>query len=479
MNSFLNYLIEANLCLLLGLLFYKLVLEKETMFTFQRSFLLTTIIASTIVPLLHFETGGQQIIPAVGDVIPVYWLPEFSVGQVEEAPANSVSIPWNLIGTIYLIGLTLSAMLMIVPLMKLYLIFRSRNISSHGSVKFIETNFPFSFSFFNYVFISSSDARSDEEKKQIIRHEFVHVRRFHSFDIIIINIVQILFWFNPCVYQYRKIFVQLHEFEADARSVRSNEVDQYCSLLARIALNNAGISIANHFNNSLTVKRIQMMRTLKKNIKKWKVAASAMIVVLFFGVFACQDQIMDDVEKSTVTQTGQYPPEVQRDLDRFKVDLPGEKLSYIEGTTADMTQLLQHIPKELIVKEYSFKDKQGLLLKEQVAEMRLQTDDGVYTVVQEQPEYTGGYDKMVEYLQENLRYPTAAAEKKLEGVVYVQFVIDETGKVLDPNAIRGIEKSVDEEAIRVVSGMPNWIPGRQDGKNVKVRFVLPVRFKLD
>jgi TonB family protein len=479
MNTFLNYLIEANLCLLLGLLFYKLILEKETMFTFQRSFLLTTIIASVVVPLFHFQTGGGQIIPAVGDVIPVYWLPEFSVGQPELSASNAVVIPWNLIGTIYLVGLTLSAILMIVPLMRLYLIFRSKNISTHGSVKFIETNFPFSFSFFNYVFISSSDAGSEQERKQIIRHEFVHVRRFHSFDIIIMNIVQILFWFNPCVYHYRKIFVQLHEFEADARSVKTSEVDEYCSLLARIALNNAGISIANHFNNSLTVKRIQMMRTLKKNIKKWKLVASAMIVVLFFTVFACQDQIMDDVEKSTLTQTGQYPPEVQRDLDRFKVDLPGEKLSYIEGTSADMKKLLQHVPKELIVKEYSFKDKQGLLLKEQVAEMQLQTDDGVYTVVQEQPEYTGGYDKMVEYLRENLRYPAVAAEKKLEGVVYVQFVIDETGKIIDPGTIRGIEKSVDDEAVRVVSEMPNWIPGRQDGKNVKVRFVLPIRFNLD
>lgn len=477
MNSFLNYMIEANLCLLLGLGFYKLILEKETMFTFQRSFLLITIIASTLVPLLHFETGGQQIIPTVGDVIPAYWLPEFSVGPVEETALGAVSIPWTFIGVAYFAGLTISLLLMIVSLMRLFLIFRSRNISSHGSLKLVETNYPFSFSFFNYVFVSSSELRSEEERKQIIRHEFVHVRRLHSFDIFLINIVQILFWFNPCVYQYRKIFVQLHEFEADARSVRKNEVDEYCSLLARIALNNAGISIANHFNNSLTVKRIQMMRTLKKNIKKWKVGASAMIVVLFFAVFACQDQIMSELENSTLSQVSEYPAEVKADIEKLQGQNPGSKFTYIEGRPDDIVKLLAtRYPKEMVIQQYSYKNKKGLLLKEEVVEMRLQNDDGVFVVVQEQPEFTGGYDAMRKYLMDNIKYPTQAAEKGIEGTVYVQFVLDETGKILDPGVIRGVEQQLDAEAVRVVAAMPLWKPGMQDGKAVKVRFVLPIRF---
>jgi TonB family protein len=96
--------------------------------------------------------------------------------------------------------------------------------------------------------------------------------------------------------------------------------------------------------------------------------------------------------------------------------------------------------------------------------------------VDQQPEYPGGYEKMMEYLRANVRYPKQAADNKVEGVVFVQFVVDETGKILDPGVIRGVEKSLDDEAIRVVQAMPNWIPGKEEGVNVKVRFVLPLKF---
>ena len=94
---------------------------------------------------------------------------------------------------------------------------------------------------------------------------------------------------------YKKIFVHLHEYEADARSVKTHDVNDYCSLLAKVALLSADIRLANHFSNSLTLKRIQMIRKIRSKTKWWKVALLGATVPLFFFVVACQDQLAGDV----------------------------------------------------------------------------------------------------------------------------------------------------------------------------------------
>jgi TonB family protein len=101
----------------------------------------------------------------------------------------------------------------------------------------------------------------------------------------------------------------------------------------------------------------------------------------------------------------------------------------------------------------------------------------VFTVVEDQPDFVGGYEAMIQFIKTNLEMPKDARRKGIDGTVYVQFVIDKDGSIGDVRTIRGIMPSVDSEAERVISIMPKWDPGRQNGKPVKVRFVLPVRFR--
>ena len=99
-------------------------------------------------------------------------------------------------------------------------------------------------------------------------------------------------------------------------------------------------------------------------------------------------------------------------------------------------------------------------------------------VVEKQPEYKGGYDAMMNFLKKNIRYPETAKKSGIQGTVFVQFVVEKTGKVSRIKILRGISKECDEEAIRVVNSMPKWIPGRQSGKAVPVMFQIPVKFQL-
>ncbi len=102
----------------------------------------------------------------------------------------------------------------------------------------------------------------------------------------------------------------------------------------------------------------------------------------------------------------------------------------------------------------------------------------IYDIVEQYPEFPGGYSALTEWIDDNLKYPVEAAMDGIEGRVIVQFIIRPTGKIVDAKVVRGIAPSLDKEALRLINIMPNWIPGRQKGKAVNVRYTLPITFKL-
>jgi TonB family protein len=189
------------------------------------------------------------------------------------------------------------------------------------------------FSFFKFIFISKSLQLSELEKKQIIRHEQVHIDNFHSFDILLVNLISILFWFNPVIKTYRKSFVQLHEFEADARSVENYDVNEYCSLLAKAALNSSGYRLANHFTNSLTLKRIEMMKTIKSKISRWKVISIAGVAITFCCLVAGNGFVSAQAEQKNNSSSNEVFDQVD-ELPTF-------------GSSPQYTELYEFIAKNL------------------------------------------------------------------------------------------------------------------------------------
>jgi len=105
--------------------------------------------------------------------------------------------------------------------------------------------------------------------------------------------------------------------------------------------------------------------------------------------------------------------------------------------------------------------------------------EGVFDVVEDMPVPSGGMEGWNNYLRENLKYPTQARKMGIEGTVYVVFVVNTDGSMQDLAILRGIGGGCDEEAMRVIRNAPNWKPGQQKGKNVKVKMRLPIRFKLN
>lgn len=108
------------------------------------------------------------------------------------------------------------------------------------------------------------------------------------------------------------------------------------------------------------------------------------------------------------------------------------------------------------------------------------TPDGqtTYTLVEVPPQYPGGIQAYLQYLNDNVKYPSEAIAKKVEGTVVVHFFVEKDGTISNPTVVRSIDKLLDAEALRVVKGMPAWTPGKQKGEPVRVKFTMPVRFKV-
>ena len=106
-------------------------------------------------------------------------------------------------------------------------------------------------------------------------------------------------------------------------------------------------------------------------------------------------------------------------------------------------------------------------------------EEEVFMVVEDQPEFPGGTAALLEYLRKNIKYPAICRENNIQGRVIVSFIVNKDGGIVEPEVIKGVNPSLDKEALRVISGMPKWKPGSQRGKPVRVKYTVPVNFRLN
>lgn len=520
MNTFLNYFVEANLGLCLMLLMYVLFLRNENDFAVKRIFLLVSIGASLLFPLIQIDGLRSSYLPSLMQVVPVTWLPEVTVVAYEPVQ-NAVKInTWSIVNTIYAIGLVSALILFLI---RLFMVARTlwplRYYRVDNDLVFESEDNKSSFSFFRCIYIGQASQLSLDEKAMIIHHEQIHARRLHSFDILLINIVGVFFWFNPVVHLYKKIFIQLHEFEADARSVSTRDVNNYCSLLAKVALLSADIKLANHFSNSLTVKRIEMMRTIKAKIKRWKYVAFAAVLPSFFFFVACQEQVATELTEVAKNANNAIlvPAHVQARYDELRkanpeskillLDLNQEAVSTLQGLEKQYGspksleifkpggdgQKLNHAYTMVVTAtsvqnrpegaapvnddEHTYAIVQYNETMSGIIE-GAKSADAVYPIVDEAAQFPGGLPELVKFLQTNLKYPKIARDQGIEGTVYITFVVEKDGSISSAEVVKGVSLETDVEATRVVEMFPNWIPGKHNGEVVRSSFVVPIKFKL-
>ncbi|HBS85127.1 MAG: hypothetical protein A2W91_01440 [Bacteroidetes bacterium GWF2_38_335] len=417
MEAILIYSLKSAFSMALLFAFYYFVMKRDTHFRIHRYFLVFSMLFSMIIPALELTWPIGEISKSYTVV-----LDEIVVGGLSSTYINKDAPDYfNMLFTLYLAGVTLFALRFVYKMVRLYSFIKKYRIRKENGINMVSMDKAHApFSFFNFLFLNNDLKTEDAEK--IVTHELVHVKQHHSVDIVIMELISVFQWFNPFVWMYRNSLKELHEYLADEGVLlKGYEKTGYQQLLLALTMGASVSDFANSFNQSLIKRRIQMMTKIKSGMRsKFKFLIALPLVTLLTLLFAFTNP------SSIVDSTAMLP-------------------AY-----------------------------QKLVLQEKPIQPQN------YTEVGKAPEFKGGQDAMLNYLISNIKYPKNAQEKGITGSVYVQFVVEKTGKISDVGIKKGVNDELDKEAVRVISSMPDWNPGTdKDGNAVDVEMVLPITFRLD
>lgn len=480
-SDILNYLLEANLILLLAGAIYYLLLHREHSFQLKRFYILIATGLAWTIPLLDFTFTTDEV-TAAGN--PAILLPNFTVGEANDAAASANIDWWQWAFYAYLAVSFIALGAFMYQLLMIWKLARSKSsLKGRTGIIQISGSIP-SFSFFHFIFLNTDEIESEQEKTKVIAHERVHAKQWHSADMVLLYLTRTFLWFNPVAWFFKNTQQETHEYLVDQEMILADNKSDYQALLAKMTLS-PYYRTGSYFAKSQTLKRINMMNNKLKRPHRLRIAVALVSTMLITGTFACNEDVIAMVDSAQMV--ADIPENVQKELDRLRDKYPDEKFNYIEvdapmdgQLSVDKMGINPQTVQWVDVKKDEGKIGMILVANEdfrQLVEYK-KSDDGIYDMVEEIPEPVGGMTTFYDHIGENITYPEEAREQGIEGRVFVQFVIDEEGNMTDIKTVKGIGGGCDMEATRVISSAGPWKPGKQDGQAVKVRMILPITFSL-
>jgi TonB family protein len=439
---FLIYLIKVALCWTAFYLLYAGLFRSETFFSANRFYLLGSLVLGALLPLVPEKLFFLQEPELVS-----YTLQPIVVGvdQIGQAAAGSDDgagggFGWmQLLSTVYLLGMAVATSRFAWGIWQLYKLRKNAAIEKAAGYTIYHTGKPhLPFSFFRGLYWSRHFQTDEVSRQNILRHEEAHIFQWHSLDVMVAELAAILLWWFPIARLYRKEIKTTHEYLADEHVTRWFSKKEYGRLLLRQSQSGMQVAISNAIFSSQLKRRIIMMtRTKSPRWAQLKYLAALPLMAFLFFSFA----LSGNEETSVASDAG--------------------------TTSSDMLEAVADtIPDD--------------------------NSDPVFKVVETPPTFPGCEDltdasdrnncsqkKMMEYVFENVKYPSEAKSKGVEGLVVISFIVEKDGSVSSPKVVRSVDPSLDQEALRVVKNMPLWNPGKQRGKPVRVQYNMPFRFKLD
>lgn len=432
MDTLAIYLLKSSLFMAVFYLVYVLWLQKETHFSANRIYLILSLVGSIClpfveVPLYETTTVGKGIASITNVLLP-------SVTVVANKAGEETEMPWLLIGYLTVCGGLL--VMLAYHIVKVFLKIRKEkqlSITIPG-VRVVEGDqFDVPFSFFNSVHVPKNQY-SEEQLRIVLQHEMVHVQKRHSADVVFAWVVCSLWWVNPFAWLLLRAIREVHEYQADSVSKGQGAGPaEYIRLMLETSMPGIVPALSTGFNKPLTLKRLTMItkeKSVKMSVLKYLLAIPAVLTLIFvFSTSSCSN----DPKVVDATDSSAYPP-------------PPPPPPPPAPPAPDSASLK------------------------------------VYFDVEKMPVFTykgmGSIEGFRVYVMDNIKYPEEAKTKGIQGKVYISFVVDASGSMTNVKVVRGVNKLLDEEAIRAVKTSPKWIPGEEKGVKVAVAFTIPVTFKL-
>ena len=437
-TPFLLYIGRTSLYLAIFYAFFLLVMRKTSFFRLNRAALLIGTVACHVLPLIRLRT--VYVTKEMGDAAMT------AVGEPVLTGVGSQPAAFPLPTLLYLAGVGVVVALVAMSVLRTArLVRKGSQVPCDGyRLTLVDGDIP-SFSCLRHIVMSRSDY---EKYPAILRHEVQHIRHCHSLDILLITAVNAVHWFNPLVWIARAELALLHEYEADESLIQQGiDATQYQLLLVRKAVGEQRFSMANGFNHAKLKQRIAMMH--KKHSPSFiRYAYVGVLPLLAVTMFACNPA------NEKINEPAQ---EEQKTLVNIAdVEKGTQTIVPLEEAPAPVQEAVaEHIKREGKVETLPF------------------------NLVEVKPQFQGGNAyTFATWVSDHLSYPEDAKEACISGRVMLEFTVSETGKVEGVRVLRSVHPSLDAEAARVVRSSPDWTPGQQKDRNVKVTYQFPVIFTL-
>jgi TonB-dependent SusC/RagA subfamily outer membrane receptor len=547
MSSILLYSIKSAIVLSMLYLPYMLMLRRESFFRFNRMMLLGILLLSLVLPLCNISAMSLDHQPVVQAAqlqilelgIPIHVLPEVQVmadGTVKYGTTGFSM--FLLVSILYIIGMMILLAMRLWQVGRLQLGLHKGTLwqqEENGVRIYCHADDVNPFSWMRSIVISQKDF--DEAGREIVLHEMGHIQAHHSWDVVLLTLVQMLQWWNPLAYVLGISLRDVHEYEADDYVLRQGiSAQSYQLLIIKKAVGSGSYAFANSFNHSLTKKRITMMKNSDSN--PWMRSKALYVIpvaALALSAFATPKfvapikgavtklegksmEISANLQASEEENLGEAEPMIVLNGKIFEIpkDAKISKRMHEEQLTKLLNIDIEDIESISVLKEdaatavWGDKGANGVIeikTKDADDHQVSQGDDKIFDKPEVLPEFPGGEAELYGWLARNVKYPSEAIESGVQGRMIVRFVVEKDGSISDVKIVKGADKrgvivtaykakddspeelkkeneekglkALQVESVRVVKAMPQWKPGTNKGKPVRCYFHLPIVFRLN
>ena len=489
--NFLIYEGKVAVVLLVFYLFYRFLLKKETFHRFNRVVLVGTAVLSFLLPLcvitIHRPAQMESIVMT----------PEIST-SVDEIPSLVVSsVPWwpMALAILFWTGVAVALMRVVLSIMNVMKIVRHGEVFQEDGCSIVVTEDNVDpFSWMHYIVLSKHDWECDHSS--ILVHEKAHIRFRHSVELLFVDVLSALQWFNPTVWMLRTDLQELHEYEADDAVLRSGiDIKEYQYLLLRKAVSKSGYSVANSFNHSILKNRITMMTKSKSPLSRGlRVLYMLPLVCLCLGL-----QAHTVIDPSTYSNGGSTPVAgvdkanqsspllILRQPSGEEKELTKEEYDKLDQSRINKVEVLnQDVAKE----KYGDRAAQGVVVfymkRPQdldeiiVISYRDQNNDennpSYLATADTMPSFQGeGMQEFSKWLNMRIARPKGCSHT---GKLIVSFVVDRDGSVKNITVDQGVCEELDNLVVSLIKQSPEWAPATIGGKPEPQRLTIPITFQM-
>ncbi len=451
-SDILNYMFLLSLYSTMLYFVMLYCVSKGNHFSVNRKLIIASILFSTILPFIQLPSNPL----ALSYGVQLETIEINAQGIINQLPIVNGSFSWFYLGLcLFALGLLLSLSKLVYAIWKLSIIAKKGNKTVHDNYSIVKTfDIKQPCSFLNTIFIPDHKSYSKKELQLIVEHEKTHISLGHSYDNIFIAILQSVFWWLPTMYFWSGLAKLNHEYQVDNHIINKQDKHHYAQFLISQIYQYQKLLLV-HTIYSFIKKRINMMYQKKENQQtKWVYFTFVLSICSMLFIQSChKEKTYVVTEDAKETETNFYEESSTDTVFVFNTETKKEEQRIINS------------------KRKIYKDPDNMPI--------IQDCNTVSTSFEEKTECSN--NKLLQTLYKNLVYPAKGKEAGTEGMLVCDFIISDKGIIENEQIIRPLEGGFNEEVLRVINVMKKeliWEPGKVDGKNVHVKYTLPVKFKL-